>query len=41
MGGVFAPVRFLDVELPVTIDHNLNVDQPASLRALNAGMPAL
>jgi purine nucleosidase len=41
MGGVFGPVRFLDAELPVTVDHNLNVDQPASLRALNAGIPAL
>lgn len=41
MGGVFAPVRFLGVTLPPTIDHNLNVDQPASLRALNAGMAAL
>jgi purine nucleosidase len=41
MGGVFAPVRFLDLELPPTVDHNLNVDQPASLRALNAGMPTL
>jgi purine nucleosidase len=37
MGGVFAPVHFLGETLPVTIDHNLNVDQPASLRALNAG----
>jgi purine nucleosidase len=41
MGGVFAPVKFLGTELPVTIDHNLNVDQPASLRALNAGFNAL
>jgi inosine-uridine nucleoside N-ribohydrolase len=41
MGGVFAPVRFLGAELPVTIDHNLNVDQPASLRALNAGILTL
>jgi inosine-uridine nucleoside N-ribohydrolase len=40
MGGVFAPVEFLGNALPVTVDHNLNVDQPASLRALNAGMPA-
>jgi purine nucleosidase len=38
MGGVFAPVRFLDVVLPPSVDHNLNVDQPASLRALNAGI---
>ena len=37
MGGVFAPVMFLDNPLPPAIDHNLNVDQPASLRALNAG----
>jgi inosine-uridine nucleoside N-ribohydrolase len=41
MGGVFAPVRFLGAELPPTIDHNLNVDQPASLRALGAGMRTL
>jgi inosine-uridine nucleoside N-ribohydrolase len=41
MGGVFAPVTFLDNELPVTIDHNLNVDQPASIRALNAMMHRL
>lgn len=41
MGGVFAPVQFLGVTLPPTIDHNLNVDQPASLRALNAGLPTL
>ena len=41
MGGVFAPVRFLDHELPVGIDHNLNVDQAASVRALNAGMTTL
>ncbi len=37
MGGVFAPVQFLGVTLPPTVDHNLNVDQPASLRALNTG----
>lgn len=41
MGGVFAPVLFLGVELPPAIDHNLNVDQPASLRALNAGLRTL
>ena len=41
MGGVFAPVRFLGNVLPPSIDHNLNVDQPASLRALNAGLPLL
>jgi purine nucleosidase len=41
MGGVFAPVRFLGAELPPSIDHNLNVDQPASLRALGAGIPTL
>jgi purine nucleosidase len=41
MGGVFAPVRFLDHEMPVGIDHNLNVDQAASVRALNAGMTTL
>jgi len=41
MGGVFAPVKFLDHDLPPAVDHNLNVDQQASLRALNAGIPAL
>ncbi len=41
MGGVFAPVRFLGATLPPSIDHNLNVDQTASLRALNAGIPTL
>ena len=41
MGGVFAPVDFLGVTLPPSIDHNLNVDQPASLRALSAGIPML
>lgn len=41
MGGVFAPVRFLDLELPPSLDHNLNVDQPASVRALNAGVRTL
>lgn len=41
MGGVFAPVRFLGMDLPPWVDHNLNVDQPASLRALNAGIDAL
>jgi purine nucleosidase len=41
MGGVFAPVRFLGIDLPPAVDHNLNVDQPASLRALAAGIPSL
>lgn len=41
MGGVFAPVRFLGLTLPPSIDHNLNVDQAASIAALNAGIPAL
>lgn len=41
MGSVFAPVPFLGLTLPPSIDHNLNVDQPASLRALNAGIPTL
>jgi len=41
MGGVFAPVLFLGIPLPPGVDHNLNVDQPASLRALNAGIPSL
>lgn len=39
MGGVFAPITFLGMDLPVGADHNLNVDQAASLRALSAGMP--
>jgi purine nucleosidase len=41
MGGVFAPVMFLGQPLPPAIDHNLNVDQQASLRALNAGFNTL
>lgn len=41
MGGVFAPVRFLDLDVPPTRDHNLNVDPPSSLRALSAGLPTL
>ena len=41
MGGVFGPVRFLDNPLPPSVDHNLNVDQRASLVALNAGIDAL
>lgn len=41
MGGVFAPVRFLGEPLPPAVDHNLNVDQQASLRALNAGIATL
>ena len=41
MGGVFAPVRFLGEPLPPAIDHNLNVDRTASLRALNAGFDTL
>lgn len=40
MGGVFAPVHHLGRTLPPTIDHNLNVDQAASLVALNAGIAA-
>lgn len=39
MGGVFKRVPYLGITLPPTIDHNLNVDQDASLRALNAGIP--
>ena len=39
MGGVFAPIKFLEMDLPPAADHNLNVDQQASLRALNAGIP--
>ena len=41
MGGVFAPISFLGTPLPPSADHNLQVDQQASLRALNAGIPAL
>lgn len=41
MGGAFAPVRFLGATLPPSVDHNLNVDQPATLRSLNAGFPTL
>ncbi len=41
MGGVFATVEFLGTTLPPSIDHNLNVDQPASLRALSAGITTL
>ncbi|MEX0749580.1 MAG: nucleoside hydrolase [Dehalococcoidia bacterium] len=41
MGGVFAPVRFFGEELPPSIDHNLNVDATAAVRALNAGFNAL
>ncbi|MEX0783194.1 MAG: nucleoside hydrolase [Dehalococcoidia bacterium] len=38
MGGLFAEPRTLGKALPASIDHNLNVDQGASLRSLNAGM---
>ena len=38
MGGVFAPVAHLGRLLPPTIDHNLNVDQQASVTALGAGI---
>ena len=41
MGGVFAPPKLLDHDLTPAVDHNLNVDQQASLRALNAGIPAI
>jgi purine nucleosidase len=41
MGGVFGPIDFLGNPLPPSVDHNLNVDQPASLGALNAGIPTL
>ncbi len=41
MGGVFAPVDFLGNALPPSVDHNLNLDQAASLRALSAGIPTL
>jgi purine nucleosidase len=41
MGGVFAPVRFLGIGLEPTVDHNLNVDPSAAVRALNAGFRTL
>jgi purine nucleosidase len=41
MGGVFAPCNVLGTTLPPTMDHNLNVDPPASLRALNAEIARL
>jgi purine nucleosidase len=41
MGGVFAEVQSLGHRLPATIDHNLNVDQRASLHSLNAGFRIL
>lgn len=41
MGGVFAPVQVGAGVLPPTSDHNLMVDQQASLRALNAGMKTM
>jgi purine nucleosidase len=41
MGGVFAPPKFLDQDLTPAVDHNLNVDQQASLRSLSAGIRSL
>ncbi|MDP9237305.1 MAG: nucleoside hydrolase [Chloroflexota bacterium] len=41
MGGVFAPVQFLNMTLPPSVDHNLNVDQQASVVALNIAIPKL
>lgn len=41
MGGVFAPIRVGAGVLPPSADHNLMVDQQASVRALNAGMKTL
>lgn len=41
MGGVFAPVRVGEAVLPPSVDHNLNVDPAASVKALNAGIPTL
>lgn len=38
MGGLFATPYTLGRKLPASIDHNLNVDQRASLRSLNAGL---
>jgi purine nucleosidase len=38
MGGLFAEPQTLGRTLRASIDHNLNVDQGASLRSLNAGM---
>jgi len=41
MGGVFAPLRWEGHAVSPSRDHNLNVDPPASLLALNAGLPTL
>jgi purine nucleosidase len=41
MGGVFAPIRVGDGVVPPSADHNLMVDTQASVRALNAGIPAM
>ncbi len=41
MGGAFAPALSLGEALPPSIDHNLNLDAEASLRALSAGLPTL
>jgi purine nucleosidase len=41
MGGVFAPMRLGDVLLPPSFDHNLSVDPPGSVKALNAGIPTI
>jgi purine nucleosidase len=41
MGGAFAPALSLGQAMPPSIDHNLNLDQQASLRALAAGLAAI
>src|SRR5437763_3024930 len=41
MGGVFRPLLVHGVVEPPDRDYNLNVDQAASVRALNAGLPTL
>jgi purine nucleosidase len=41
MGGVFEPLNIFGRQAGAAVDHNLNVDQPASLRSLNAGLKVL
>src|SRR5439155_3766520 len=39
MGGVFDRMEVYGREVEPAADYNLNVDQPASVRSLNAGIP--
>src|SRR2546421_118949 len=41
MGGVFAPMHVGGRPIDADADFNLNVDRPASIRSLNAGLPTL